>query len=96
MVDRFGLGSRLLSAISIQRIYANLVRLATRAGYPRIKAQTPYEYLAVLNEAWPESAADVALITDAYVSAHYGQVPDSREELQRIRESWERVRARAK
>jgi hypothetical protein len=96
MVDRFGLGSRLLSAISIQRIYANLVRLATRAGYPRVKAQTPYEYLAVLSEAWPESVGDVTLITDAYVSAHYGQVPDTREELQRIRKSWERVRARAK
>jgi hypothetical protein len=93
LVDRFGLGSRLLSAISIQRIYANLVRLATRAGYPRVKAQTPYEYLVVLCEAWPDSQGDLCVITDAYVNAHYGQVPDSREELARIRACWERVRA---
>jgi hypothetical protein len=95
LVDRFGLGSRLLSAISIQRIYANLVRLATRAGYPRIQAQTPYEYLLVLCEVWPDNEADMAVITDAYVNAHYGQVPDTREELDRIRECWERVRSRA-
>jgi hypothetical protein len=92
LVDRFGLGAQLLSAITIQRIYANLVRLATKAGYPRLQAQTPYEYLEALYEAFPAREDDVALITDAYVNAHYGQVPDSREELQSIRECWERVR----
>ena len=94
LVERFGLGSRLLSAISIRRIYANLVRLATRAGYPRLGAQTPYEYLAVLCEAWPEGREDMTAITEAYVNAHYGQVPDSSAELDRIRASWERVRLR--
>jgi hypothetical protein len=92
MVDRFGLGSRLLSALSIRRIYANLVRLATAAGYPRVKAQTPFEYLSVLCEAWPDQESDLTLITQAYVNAHYGEVPDTREELERIRGCWERVR----
>jgi hypothetical protein len=95
LVDRFGLGARLLSAISIQRIYANLVRLAAKAGYPRVKTQTPYEYLEVLSGLWPGSTADMTLITDAYVNAHYGQVPDSRDELERIRRCWERVQAQA-
>jgi hypothetical protein len=95
LVDRFGLGARLLSAISIQRIYANLVRVATRAGHPRVTAQTPYEYLGVLEEAWPAVAGELSIITDAYVSAHYGQVPDTREELERIRAAWERVQAHA-
>jgi hypothetical protein len=92
LVDRFGLGSRLLSAISIQRIYASLVRLAAGAGYPRVKAQTPFEYLVVLCEAWPDNESDLTLITNAYVNAHYGEVPDTREELERIRGCWERVR----
>jgi hypothetical protein len=95
LVDRFGLGTRLLSAISIQRIYANLVRVATRAGHPRVTAKTPYEYLGVLEEAWPAVADELTIITDAYVSAHYGQVPDTREELERIRVAWERVQAHA-
>lgn len=94
LVDQFGLSARLLSAITIQRIYANLVRLATKAGYPRLQAQTPYEYLETLHEALPGSEADVAVITEAYVNAHYGQVPDDREALRQIRECWERVQAR--
>lgn len=93
MVGQFGLGSRFLSAVSIKRIYANLVRLATNAGYPRLESQTPNEYLETLHEALPSSEADLGLITGAYVEAHYGQVPDSQEELQRIRDAWERVRA---
>lgn len=94
MVRRFGPSSRFLAAVSIRRIYANLVRLATNAGYPRSRAQTPYEYLQVLCEALPNSQEDVTVITEAYVSARYGQVPDTREELQRIRDCWERIRAR--
>ena len=93
MVRRFGPGSRFLAAISIRRIYANLVRLATNVGYPRSRAQTPYEYLKVLYEALPNSHEDVTVITEAYVNARYGQVPDTREELQRIRDCWDRIRA---
>ncbi|MGC9332558.1 MAG: DUF4129 domain-containing protein, partial [Anaerolineae bacterium] len=94
LVDRFGLGSRFLAAISVRRIYANLQRLAKDAGYPRSPAQTPYEYLETLYRALPGSEADVRVITEAYVNAHYGQVPDTREELQRIRACWEQVRDR--
>jgi hypothetical protein len=93
LVGRFGPSSRFLAAVSIRRIYANLVRLATELGYPRSEAQTPYEYLVVLSEALPEFGAEVELITEAYVNAHYGQVPDTREELRRIQDSWERVKA---
>lgn len=94
LVDRFGIGSRFLAAISVRRIYANLLRLARDEGYPRSPSQTPYEYLETLYRALPGSEADVQVITEAYVNAHYGQVPDAREELQRIRECWERVRGR--
>lgn len=92
-VDRLGLGARLLSALSIRRIYINLVRVATRAGYPRVKAQTPYEYLDVLAAAWPDLRPDLAVITDAYIRARYGQVSDTQEELDRIVACWERVRS---
>ncbi|MBN1137386.1 MAG: DUF4129 domain-containing protein, partial [Anaerolineae bacterium] len=88
------LGIQLLSAISIRRIYANLVRLATEQGYPRASAQTPYEYLVTLRQALPGSEAETALITNAYVNAHYGKLPDTPEELQQIRDAWDRVRDR--
>jgi hypothetical protein len=94
LVEQYGLGTRLLSAISIRRIYANVVRLATRAGYPRNPAQTPHEYLELLYEALPGSEEEVRLITSAYTSAHYGQVPETREELERIRACWRQVQRR--
>jgi hypothetical protein len=94
LMSLLGPGSRFLAAVSIRRIYVNLVRLATEAGYPRAKAQTPYEYLPILHRALPGSKEEVAVITEAYVNSHYGQVPDTREELQRIRDCWDRVRTR--
>jgi hypothetical protein len=94
LVRRFGPGARFLAAVSIRRIYSNMVQMATDAGYPRDKTQTPYEYLAALREAFPASETEFTTITEAYVNAHYGQVPDSYEELQRIRDCWERARSR--
>jgi len=94
LLGRFGPSARFLAAVSIRHIYANLMRLAAEAGYPRRQAQTPYEYLETLYEALPGSEDDVTVITEAYVQAHYGQLPDTLEALQRIRACWERVRAR--
>ena len=94
LVRRFGPGTRFLAAVSIRRIYGNMVQMATEAGYPRARTQTPYEYLETLHRAFPASEQDMTIITDAYVNAHYGEVPDSHEELQRIRDCWDRARAR--
>jgi hypothetical protein len=91
LAGRVGL-NQFLAAISIRHIYANLVRLASEAGYPRAAAQTPYEYLDVLRRAFPEGQVETALITNAYVRAHYGELPDTPAELQRIRDAWQRVR----
>jgi len=88
------LGIQFLSAVSIRRIYANLVRLATKQGYPRGSAQTPYEFLITLRQALPGSEAETELITNAYVNAHYGKLPDTLEELRQIRDAWYRVRDR--
>ena len=92
LVDRFGVGARFLAALSVRRIYANVVRLATDAGYPRARSQTPYEYLGVLRRAMPGRQEEVTAITEAYVAAHYGQVPDTREALQHLRACWQRIR----
>lgn len=96
LVDRFGLGARLLRALTIRRIYANLVRLATELGHPRYKTQTPYEYKRTLYEALPGSEDDVDTITEAYVRAHYGEVPDTREQVDRIRACWKSIQATTK
>ncbi|MCL5994738.1 MAG: DUF4129 domain-containing protein [Chloroflexi bacterium] len=92
LADRFNL-RRWLAGISIRRLYACMAREAFRRGFPRQLAQTPDDYLPQLNSAFPGASVEVRLITDAYVAAHYGEVPDTVEKLARIRAAWERTRA---
>ncbi|MBM4429924.1 MAG: DUF4129 domain-containing protein, partial [Chloroflexi bacterium] len=79
---------------SIRQIYASLVRLAAASGLPRRAAETPYEYLATLHRAFPDSKEDLQLITEAYVRVHYGQRAFHRAYVQKVREAWLAIRAR--
>ncbi len=83
---------RLFAAMTIRRIYALLNALAAEQGYPRAPQETPYEYLPVLIDAYPAHAEDLQRITDAYVAVHYGEIPESAQDLELIRWSWDQVR----
>lgn len=91
LVGRSGLHG-LFAALTIRRIYAQMTRLAAEQGYPRAASQTPYEYEKTAVRAFSGAAADVHAITQAYVAAHYGEVPDSEAELQEIRACWQRLK----
>lgn len=93
MVRQFGVGGDLMAAISVRNIYTNTCRLAKGRGFPRDKACTPYEYLAVLQLAFPEAQAEAAAITEAYVAVHYGELPASREQMEALREGYDRLKA---
>ncbi len=93
LVRRYGVGRKLYSALSVRKIYASLVELATERGFPRPPATTPYEYLLTLRQAFPQHGRELATITEAYVQVHYGEVPTGNEELAHIRDCWERVQA---
>jgi hypothetical protein len=77
------------SAASIRKIYASVVDLAEEAGYPRDQAETPYEHVAVLYQAFPGGEGAVDAITHAYVRVHYGEVPGSEQEMAEIRAHYE-------
>ncbi len=83
---------RLFAARTIRRIYAHLSALAAERGYPRAPHETPYEYLPILEQSFPDSREQVARITKAYVAVHYGEVSERPEDLKAIRAAWERVR----
>jgi hypothetical protein len=82
------------SLASIRATYASLTRLAAASGYPRREAETPYEYVATLVEAFPDSSGEIELITEAYVRVHYGERSFSPQYVQRVRDSWLAIRAR--
>jgi hypothetical protein len=72
-------------------MYASMADLASKAGYPRRPAQTPYEYRGTLHRAFPGGQDAVDAITEAYVRVHYGQVPGTQDEMDQLLTSWERV-----
>ncbi len=92
LARRYGLGRRLLAAISVQNLYANVCRLARRRGQPPPPAQPPVAYLPRLESALPGHAAALARLTDAYMRVHYGDEPASPEELAQLRRDYEAIR----
>ncbi len=91
ILRRLGLWRNWQTAVSIRRIYANMCRAAAVVGYPRAESETPYEYLRTLAQAWPDNTADAQLITQAYVKIRYGELPETAEELQAIKNAWTRL-----
>lgn len=91
LLNRFGLLRGWRTAASIRRIYQNMSRAAAINGYARADAETPFEYLGTLSKAWPENQADTRLITEAYVKIRYGELPESKEELNALQEAWKRL-----
>lgn len=92
MIRRYGVGSRLLAAISVENIYANTGRLARRRGYPRRRSQPPDEYLPVLAQAFPGCEEALARITTAYMRVEYGDLPADMEELAQLRADFTHLR----
>ncbi|MCC9075623.1 DUF4129 domain-containing protein [Litorilinea aerophila] len=91
LLRRFGLGSGLLAALSVQNIYANLTRLARRRGYPRRPAQSPDDYLPTLCQAFPGHQERLARITAAYMQVHYGDIPIDPDHLAQLRHDYTQI-----
>ena len=92
LVARYGLGQKLLAAISIENMYANLCRLARQQGYPRHPAQPPDDYLSRLNLAFVDQESALARMTSRYMRVHYGGRELSRAELEQARDDYDRIR----
>ncbi len=93
LVRRYGLGPRLLAAVNVEAIYANVSRLARRRGYGRKPAQPPDAYLPALMAAFPGCAPELERITDLYMRVEYGDQPADSEELAALRTDYAAVRA---
>ncbi len=93
VLGRLGLLRQWRAAASVRRIYRQMCRAAGAAGYPRLGAETPYEYLPSLDRAWPDHAAETRAITEAFIRVRYGEIPETEEELEGIRAAWRRLEA---
>jgi hypothetical protein len=77
--------------LTVRQMYARLLLLAGRAGYPRKPQQTPSEYMRVLSSALPSLKGEFADITSAYIEARYGEKPASSGAVQAAASAWLRA-----
>jgi len=73
--------------------YLSIVRRAGQRGFPRQRAQTPYEYGAVLAPNLPQAQQEMAVLTQAFVEARYSRQVIARDQARCVRADWERVKA---
>ncbi len=92
----FRQGQRLLAAAKIRRIYAQLMNLSKEMGVPRPAAYTPLEFLQTLTNVLPAQKGELELITRAYLKVRYGELPESRQEVNEVESAWEWVEAQGK
>jgi hypothetical protein len=92
LAGRYGMSRRLLAAVSVENIYANVCRLARRRGYGRAPSQPPDDYLPELERAFEGHGEALSRITAAYMRVHYGDHPPTRAELAAIREDYRSLR----
>ncbi len=92
LLRRLGLWRKWRAAASVRRIYRDMLKAAEENGFPRGESETPYEFLSVLAQIWPENQADSNLITQAFVKVRYGELPETQAELDVLEAAWERLK----
>jgi hypothetical protein len=95
-ISRLRLSRKSISAypevVSVRQTYANMLRWVAKNGYPRYAYQTPYDYLKTLLNLLPEAYEDLNYITEQYVDTRYGTSIPSTSELNKLNQSWQRIR----
>jgi hypothetical protein len=82
------IGGRRRAAETIRHIYRRLCAVAAAYGYPRPPNQTPNEFLATLAQVWPNLLPESRVITEAYNRVRYGELPESKAEMDAIKAAW--------
>jgi len=73
--------------------YLSILRRADQQGFPRQRAQTPYEYEGTLAPHLLQAQQEMTLLTQAFVEARYSRHTFEREQARRVRLDWQRVKA---
>jgi hypothetical protein len=87
-VARMNPAARFIAAARIRIIYARLLKLGAKLGEPRAPAVTPIEYLTSLEKVFPASTDELELITHAYLRVRYGELPETRGQVEEVESAW--------
>jgi preprotein translocase subunit SecG len=79
-------------AARIRWIYQQFELLAARKGYPRQAAVTPREFQSCVTQYFNGGEVDIDLLTAAYQSVRYGELPETAGEVTRVVKAWEHLK----
>jgi len=82
---------RIRAAARVRQVYADLMDLCESLGQPRDDAETPLEFLPQLHQLFPALQPEASVITNAYNSVRYGQLPEIRQEVDEIEAAWKKL-----
>jgi hypothetical protein len=84
---------RIRAALRIRQVYAELMELCESLGQPRPEAKTPLEFIPKIEGLFPEFNLDVDVITQAYLRVRYGQLPETKNEIEGVETAWKKLDA---
>jgi hypothetical protein len=76
------------------KLYLRFLRRTHAQGIQRQNADTPYEYDDKLIERYPDVAAEVQQLTEAFVEARYSQHPPAADTVAQSQAAWQRIKAK--
>ena len=91
-VTRMNPTARFIAAARIRIIYASLLRLSAQLGQARAPAVTPIEFMDSLEKIFPASREELETITHAYLRIRYGELPETRSQIEEVESAWKVVR----
>jgi hypothetical protein len=89
-LPRFGTGT---DRERILYYYLTTLQQAERAGLPRQRHQTPYEYEPHLRTSVPDVESEIDFLTEAFVHARYSQDEFDREHADLVKTIWGKIRS---
>lgn len=95
-ISRLNPAARFIAAARIRRIYTSLLNLSASLGEPRSPSVTPLEFMENLERRFPASRDELTTITHAYLRVRYGELPETRGQVDEVENAWEFVRKRGR
>ncbi|TFH37962.1 MAG: DUF4129 domain-containing protein [Anaerolineales bacterium] len=92
---RLNPAARFIAAARVRIIYGRLLKLSAQLGEPRGPAVTPIEFVDSLEKIFTSSRDELEIITHAYLRVRYGELPETRSQVEEVESAWRVVRDRA-
>ncbi len=85
-------GRKMLAAARIRRVYSYLMDLSSELGKQRKQAETPLEFMDVLNKIFPFHQLEVSTISKAYMRVRYGELDETPKDVIDVDRAWLQLR----